>query len=130
MILRKRILVFSSLVMLASCAPESDPRKNDDSLPPATSDALSVMRTEFMESCQARKDYARQKKAGTLNKLCKCIFKRTMQGLSLDEQRTAAFYLYGESNADFRERFVTNPPDLDAMPAAVEAVAKAAKTCR
>lgn len=130
MILRKRILVLLSSILLACCAPESDSQQYNDGLHTVTPDELSVMRVEFMESCQARPEYIRKKRAGTLDKHCNCIFKTTMHGLPEDEQRTAAIYLYGETHEAFLERFRADPPPTDAMPAAVKAVAKAAKVCR
>jgi len=91
---------------------------------------LSMLQTEFMKSCRARPEYISKRRAGTLDKHCTCVFKTTMRGLSEDEQRTAALYLYGESNDGFRKRYQENPPNLDAMPGAVNAVAKAAQRCR
>jgi len=120
----KYLLAAGVAIALSACAPSSVPET-----PETATDSLQQMRSEFMESCQARREYIRQKRAGTLEKLCNCIFKTTMRGLSEDEQVTAAFYLYGEQHEAFLKRFQANPPPMDAMPGAIKAVAGAAKIC-
>ena len=126
--LKKSIFIILFTAMTASCTPDQDSgQKSADENDPFS---MSNMRAKFYDRCQNRIEYQSKKRAGTLDKHCKCIFDRTMRGLSKDEQRIAAGYLYGNNDEAFREALRSDPPDLDAMPAAVEAVGRAAQKCR
>ena len=114
------LLPFSILLM--GCAAE--PSEKTDS-----NGEMARLQSEHMEHCVSRREY-QSRDLKKIEKHCRCVFTTAMRGLSDDEQFTAAFYLYGETDKAFKERFRANPPDLDAMGPAIEAVAKAAKTCR
>lgn len=128
MIFSRSLMISVIAAGIVSCAAE----QNVGPLPAANNDPFSMptMRANFYDRCQNRIEYQSRKRTGTLDKHCKCIFDKTMRGLSKDEQRIAAGYLYGNNDEAFREALRSDPPDLDAMPAAVEAVGRAAKRCR
>lgn len=114
---------------LLGCSDGDGAKPSEPQATLSKSNAYKLMRSEFMDSCRVRPEYARRKKTGTLDNHCKCIFKTAMTGRSEDEQMTIAFYLYGEKNKAFQDRFRANPPDLDAMVPAVKAIEKAVKKC-
>lgn len=119
-----RLLLFSMIFLInAACAGDTPSSQMDSA-------NQYLMRQEFMTNCQARPEYISQKRAGTLDRLCTCIFDKTMHGLSEEEQVTAGFYLYGETHDSFRERLKTKPINPDTMMPAAEAVGKAARLCR
>jgi len=88
------------------------------------------MRTEFLQHCQARPEYASRKRAGTLDKYCLCVFDKTMEGLTEKERIAAGFYLFGEASEDYIDRYPIDIMDaMDAMMPASEAISKAVKSC-
>jgi len=114
------LLPFSILLM--GCAAETSEQ-------PDSNGEMARLQSEHMDHCLSRPEY-QSRDPEKIEEHCRCVFTTAMRGLSDDEQLTAAFYLYGETHKAIKERFRANPPDLDAMGPAVEAVAKAAKTCR
>ena len=122
--------------LVIACSPqETTTAQTPDTTAPSTQvDNADLMQEEFMESCRARPEYVSRKRAGTLDKYCKCIFDVTMRGLTDPERAFAGFYLYGEQHEAFQTRFTARfkdaPFDAEAMGAAVKAVGRAAETCR
>lgn len=124
------LLSVSISAALLGCSDKGETESSDSQAALSKSDVYKLMHGEFMDSCRLRPEYARKKKAGTLDTHCACIFKTAMSGLSEDEQLVTAFYLYGEQHEAFRARLSEIKPNYDAMPAAVKAVGRAAKKCR
>jgi len=89
------------------------------------------MRTEFLEHCQARPEYNSRKRAGTLDKYCRCIFDKTMKMLTEKERIAAGFYLYGETSEGYMDRYQVDIQDaVDGMMPASQAIGEAVKSCR
>ncbi|WP_026942785.1 hypothetical protein [Hellea balneolensis] len=124
-----RILLLSFVVMFVlACSPSKSGATQE--IAKTETNITVLMRTEFMEACQAKPEYLRKRRNGTIEKHCKCIFKEAMKGLSDEERIVAGFYLYGEQHEGFKKRLHNRPPDLDAMVPAVKAIGRAAKKCR
>lgn len=112
------IWAFLLSMSLLACTGHNSPESTE----------LALMQSEHMERCLSRREY-QSRNPEKIEKHCRCIFKTAMKGRSEDEQMTIAFYLYGEKNEAFKERFRANPPELDAMMPAVKAIEQAVKKC-
>lgn len=101
--------------------------------PFARADDVTLMRAEFMPSCQARPEFVSRRHNGTVDQHCECVFDAAMRGLDRGERLMVGFYLYGEQNDAFLTRFRQEHsgsiPDTSDMATAAQAIAIASERC-
>lgn len=111
------LLVTGSLISACSAASNSS---NDP------------YRVEYLAACESRPNM-KSKDVDKVKKYCRCIYDKTMKGLSDEEIMTARFYLMGQSGIDVeaREDFTSRDITIVAntmMPAS-NAIGDAVKAC-
>lgn len=112
----RALLSLSALLVFSACSE--------------TQDISDPMRTEFLSACEARPEYERKRRDGTIDRYCGCLFDRTMKGLTEDQRILAGFYLYGEQSEAFKTRYTLSPDLMEHIGLVSKAIDRAAKTCR
>ena len=106
-------------MVLTACSP-SDSTSNDP------------FRTEYLAACENQSFYKR-KPVDKVQKYCRCVYDKTLRGLSDDEKMAARFYLMAQSGIDVqnREEFTSIDPVVaaDSMVPASNAIGEAVKAC-
>gem|GEM_PF-6683068 len=87
------------------------------------------MRDDLVDRCTGRPEYTTIERAGTLEAYCACIIDTLMPDLSPEERVAAAFYLFGDGDPTFQERYEMVLLPLETLVKVSNAIGATAKAC-
>ena len=114
----KRISFLMAVLLAAPAISACDPEapKNDP------------VRTKFIAGCDGLKPYQSMKPEKRIAR-CKCIYDKTLRGLTDEEKRYARFYLLVQAGLEAEARKLLSMPNMDAIVKSSNAIGAAVKQC-